>query len=106
VSWEHLHSIGKGVLNTAMQSSARIGGAIVVAIGLLLFAWAFLWMKYSVRMQIRGQAIIRRIIGRPVVEDEWYFGFFGAVRWFGTMFIALMGLLCVTFGLVGLISGG
>jgi hypothetical protein len=60
-----------------MQSSARIGGAIVVAIGLLLFAWAFLWMKYSVRMQIRGQAIIRRIIGRPVVEDEWYFGFFG-----------------------------
>ena len=89
-----------------MQSSARIGGAMVVAIGLLLFAWAFLWMKYSVRMQIRGQAIIRRIIGRPVVEDEWYFGFFGAVRWFGTMFIALMGLLCVTFGLVGLISGG
>jgi hypothetical protein len=54
-------------------------------------------------MQIRGQASIRRIIRRPVVENEWYFG---AVRWFGTIFIALMGLLCVIFGLAGLISGG
>ena len=74
----------------------------MVVVGLLLFAWAFLWMKYSDRVQILGLASIRRITGRPVVENEW---FFGVVRWFGTIFIALMGLLCVIFGLAGLISG-
>lgn len=85
-----------------MQSSTRIGGAIVVATGLLLFAWAFLWMKYSDRLQILGQASIRRVTGGPIIENDWYFA---PVRWFGTIFIALMGLLCEIFGLVGLITG-
>lgn len=85
-----------------MQSGTRIGGTIVAVIGLLLFAWAFLWMRYSDRLQIRGQALIRRVIGRPVGEDDWSLGL---ARWFGTIFLSAMGLLCVIFGLAGLITG-
>jgi hypothetical protein len=85
-----------------MESSTRIGGAVVVLTGLFLWAAAFLWMKYSVKLQIRGQTTIRRIVRLPFIDNEF---FSEPTRWFGTIFIALMGLLCVIFGLVGLITG-
>jgi hypothetical protein len=74
----------------------------VVAVGLLLFAWAFLWMRYSDRLQILGLALMQKVSGRPLIENDW---FFGLVRWFGTIFLAVMGVLCVISGSVGLITG-
>jgi hypothetical protein len=88
---------------SAMQSSARTGGTIVAATGLLLFVCAFLWLKYSVSLQVRGQKMIRRVVDLPVVENESFF--LRLTRWFGTIFIGLMGLLCLISGLVGLITG-
>jgi hypothetical protein len=87
---------------SAVQPSARTGGTIV-AIGLLLFVAAFLWLKYSVSLQVRGQKMIRRVVDLPVVENESFF--LGLTRWFGAIFIGLMGLLCLIFGLVGLTTG-
>ena len=71
--------------------------------GLLLFVAAFLWLKYSVSLQIRTRKIIRRVVDLPVFENDGFF--LGLTRWFGAIFIGLMGLLCLIFGLVGLITG-
>lgn len=86
-----------------MQSSVRTGGAIVAATGLLLFAGAFLWMKYSVSLQMRAKKMIRRVVDLPGIGNESFF--IGLTRWFGAIFFGLMGLLCLIFGLVGLITG-
>ena len=47
--------------------------------------------------------MIRRVVDLPVVENESFF--LRLTRWFGTIFIGLMGLLCLISGLVGLITG-
>ena len=75
----------------------------MAATGLLLFVCAFLWLKYSVSLQVRGQGMIRRVVDLPVVENESFF--LRLTRWFGTIFIGLMGLFCLISGLVGLITG-
>jgi hypothetical protein len=93
---------GKRAWNIAMQSGTRTAGAIVVTVGLLLFVCAFLWMKYSDGFQARGRALIHRISGAPIIENNWYFG---PVRWFGTVFLGVMSLPCVIFGLMGLMTG-
>ena len=85
-----------------MQSGTRVGAAVVVAVGLLLFACAFLWMRYSDRLQILGLALMQKVSGRRLIEIDW---FFGLVRWFGTIFLAITGVLCVISGSVGLITG-
>jgi len=84
------------------QSSVRTSGTIVAAIGLLFFAVAFLWMKYSLSLQIRAAKIIRRVVDLPVVEKENVF--FGLTRWFGVIFFG-DGVLCLIFGLAGLVTG-
>jgi hypothetical protein len=85
----------------AIHSSPRVGGVIVVSIGLISIAAAFLWMKYSPRLYTRTRAVIRRT-ELPIFESELLVAL---NRWFGIVFFGLIGLACVIFGLVALIAG-
>jgi hypothetical protein len=82
------------------QISAQVGGVVTIVTGVLLGLVAFLWARYAVQLQ-RWSA---RVMNRPRGSSAETHAAHKLARNYGTIFIALMGALCVLFGLVELIT--
>jgi hypothetical protein len=87
-----------------LQSSHRAGGAIVAIIGVALLAAAFLWYRYVFRLQAGSERVFRKAIKLPEVDYDSFFP--KLTRWLGTIFLAILGLVCLISGLAAVVGGG
>ena len=83
------------------QISARDGGVITVIIAVLLFFAAFAWMRYSTGLQELGSKMMRRTVRLP---DSRNIHFRKFTRWYGVIFLSVIGVISFLVGLVEIIT--